>query len=481
MQIFLRTIQALDNFIDSVTMYRSALYGLSWLVLISLVLSFIGIIDYSPAAMLGSLVLLVVAGYLGNRLVARLYGIPVNYESSVITALLLFFIMAVPTTTEDWLALIMVSVVATVSKYVLNWNGSHIFNPAAFAVLVASLTEVGLVGWWVAKPVLIPFTILFGFLLLRKVRKMRVFLMFLGVALIAYTLRGVPLQTVLLSFPVLFMGIFMLTDPSTSPGNSRHQKIYAVVVGVLSGSGLGFVSLPHVALLIGNIYTFIFDRHEKAKAKIIRRKHLGSNLFEWTVKTPHKMRFRAGQYMEWTLPDVAFDQRGNRRTFTAISHDDGKTLSFATRIPQEPSAYKKHLDGTKIGDELLVGNVAGSFALPKDPSIEIVGIAGGVGITPFVAMAHEIVSQKLSRRFTLYYCATISEEVIYQDIFKRAEPYGLKLIKHVGNDSVGEEKLGQHHGATFYIAGPPSMVKHYKKICQKISIRHIKTDYFSGY
>lgn len=462
-------------------MYRAALYGLSWLVLISFILSLVGVIDYSPAAMLGSVIVLVSTGYLGNRFVARLYGIPANYESATITALLLFFIMAVPVSTEDWLALIIVSLVATVSKYVLNWKGSHIFNPAAFAVLIVSLAHIGLVGWWVAKPVLIPFTILFGLLLLRKVRKIKVFLLFFCIALIAYASRGVPLQMVLLSFPILFMGIFMLTDPSTSPGNPRHQKIYAVVVGALSGSGLGFISLPHVALLIGNVYTFVFDRHEKMKTKLIRRKHLGSNLLEWTVRTPRKMRFKAGQYMEWTLPAVALDQRGNRRTFTVVSHDDGKTLSFATRMPEGASAYKKHLDGMKIGDDLLVGNVAGSFVLPKDPSIEIVGIAGGVGITPFVAMAHEIAKMKTHRRFTLYYCAATSEEVVYQDIFKRAEPYGLKLIKHIGSDPLDHEKLMRMHDATFYIAGPPGMVKFYKKMCQKISIRHIKTDYFSGY
>ncbi len=462
-------------------MYRAALYSLSWLALISLILSFMGVIDYAPLAMLGSLIVLVLTGYLGNHFVARLYGIPANHESAVITALLLFFIMAVPVSAEDWLALIIVSVVATVSKYTLSWKGSHIFNPASFAVLVASLVHIGLVGWWVAKPVLFPFTLLLGLLLLRKVRRIKLFLLFFSIALIVYALRGVPLQTVMLSFPILFMGIFMLTDPSTSPGNPRHQKIYAAVVGALSGSGLGFISLPHVALLIGNIYTFIFDRHEKMKTKLIRRKHLGSNLFEWTVRTPRKMRFKAGQYMEWTLPGVELDQRGNRRTFTVMSRDEGKTLSFATRIPQDSSAYKKHLNRMNIGDEMLVGNAAGSFVLPKDPSIEIVGIAGGVGITPFAAMAHEIVERKIHRRFTLYYCAVTSEEVIYQDILKRAEPYGLKLITHIGNDPLNQDDLRKLHSATFYISGPPGMVKFYKKICKKISAKHIKTDYFSGY
>lgn len=481
MQIFLRTIQSIDSLIDSVTMYRAVLYGLSWLALISLILSLVGAIDYSPVAMLGSLVVLVSTGYLGNRLIAKLYGLPVNYESAFITALLLFFIMAVPVLAEDWLALFIVSIVAIVSKYVLNWKGAHIFNPAAFAVSVASLAHIGLVGWWVAKPILIPFTMFFGLLLLRKVRKVKVFLIFVCVALIAYILRGVPVQTVLLSFPIIFMGIFMLTDPSTSPGNPRHQKLYAMVVGVLSGGGLGFLSLPHVALLIGNIYTFVFDRHEKLKTELVRKRHLGNNLLELTVKNSTKLQFKPGQYMEWTLPNVSLDQRGNRRTFTVISHDDGKTLSFATRVSQESSAYKKHLENMKVGDELLVGNIAGSFVLPKDPAIEIVGIAGGVGITPFVAMAHEVIRQKTPRRFTLYYCVTTSDEMIYRDIFKRAEPYGLKLIEHIGTDPIDQEKLRRMHDVTFYIAGPPGMVKFYKKMCQKLSTRRIKTDYFSGY
>lgn len=474
-------IQTIDNFIDSVTMYRSALYGLGWLALVSLLFSVTGTLSYSPLAMVGSLALLVAVNYILTVCLAKLYRVPFNYESSFITSLLLFFIMAIPTTTQDWVALIVASGIAVVSKYVLNWQGAHVFNPAAFGALIVTVLDVGLAGWWVATPVLVPFTLLVGAVLLRKMRKVRLFLLFTTFALILYLSRGVSLQMALLSFPVIFMGIFMLTEPSTSPMRSIHGKIYAMIVGVLSGLGLGFISSPQTALAIGNIYTFIVDRHRKTIATLIEKKQLAEDIFEWAFRTETNVPYQAGQYMEWTLPGVKFDQRGNRRTFTVIPGADAQTVRFATKLLPEKSVFKTSLDLLKPGDSILVGNVGGNFVVSKNFTEGIVGIAGGVGITPFVAIAHAMIRNKQQRNVMLYYFVANKEEVIYRHIFQQAKKYGFDLIVKVGNDTLHNHDLIGLRGKVVYISGPSGMVRHYKGVARKAGAKKVKTDYFAGY
>lgn len=50
----------------------------------------------------------------------------------------------------------------------------------------------------------------------------------------------------------------MLTEPFTAPATRGRQLIYATFVGILYSSQLPLVSMPSIALLIGNLLTFYF-------------------------------------------------------------------------------------------------------------------------------------------------------------------------------------------------------------------------------
>ena len=136
-------------------MYRIVLYALAVLVGASFVASAAGWLYYSPAelaALLG-VVLVVTLGV--SRLAARIWRAESHDESSLITALLLFFILKPGLETGDLTAAAVGATAAALSKFVIAWRGRHLLNPAAFGAFVVTVTGIGASYWWIGSSVLV--------------------------------------------------------------------------------------------------------------------------------------------------------------------------------------------------------------------------------------------------------------------------------------------------------------------------------------
>ncbi|PLS81800.1 hypothetical protein CYG49_01505, partial [Candidatus Saccharibacteria bacterium] len=92
--------------IDSYTMYAVTLYSLRFLVAAALILRAFNVFEYSTLLTLTlSILLLVVTSLVTNIALSKLYRIPVNHESAIITGIILFFILAMPSTGFDYVGL----------------------------------------------------------------------------------------------------------------------------------------------------------------------------------------------------------------------------------------------------------------------------------------------------------------------------------------------------------------------------------------
>ena len=139
-------------------------------------------------------------------------------------------------------------------------------------------------------------TIIIGaiYLLIRRSADFRVMLPYLGsfafFALIAglgfYAVDGVtnPFQFTLfslLSGGVLFGGVFMLTDPVTSPINSPSRIIYALVAAVSTIFIRLFAALPEgvgFSILIANMVACVLDHYEWSSSRYTWKKFLAMGL-----------------------------------------------------------------------------------------------------------------------------------------------------------------------------------------------------------
>lgn len=483
-------LQKFDDFLNSITMYRLMLYCLCGLVGVAFALSFFGVLSYSFWSLAGSLAVLSTVGFILKTVLEKAYRLPANFESSLITTLILFFVLAVPSELNQYIGLAVGITIALVSKYIINWRGAHIFNPAAFGAFAVSLTGLTQGVWWVATPALLPFVLLIGLLILRKTRQFSLFFAFAAIALGVLFLQGVSPQLVIMSYPLVYLGVIMLTEPATMPSSYKMRLLFGGIIGLVFASqfSIGIVSnSPHLALLIGNLFAFFVTVRAGQYLRLVERNQLSPTTYEFVFAPTRKINYKAGQYFAWTLDKVKFDSRGNRRSFTIASSPLEKNLKIGIKFYEPSSQFKKTLLSLKKSDHIHVSALSGDFVLPKDPSKKLLFIAGGIGVTPFRSMINDLTLSKQKRDITLFYFANGEEEVLYKDIWKEAALYGVKVIALTNREKLNSDLLKKHapdyKQRYFYLSGPPFMVRAYKKTLRALGIaaNRIHTDYFSGY
>lgn len=480
----------IDSFLNSITMYKLLLFGLGALSLVSLILAGFEILPYGVLPYIYSLLILVFLSYFSNILFGKIWKAPLNSESSIITGLILFFIMSPAVSLADALVLALASLIAMLSKYVLALNKKHIWNPAALSVFILGLSGSGNAIWWVGGKFLLPFTIILAILILRKIKRFEMFFSFLVVGM-ATTLLTHP-ETFLqnfLSYPLIFLGSIMLTEPLTTPTRRMNRLYYGAIVGLLANLpfNIGPVrSTPELAIILGNIFSYFVSLRKRLLLELAYKKEVAKDIYEFAFRhRPNEsvidLGDLPGQYLEWTLPHQNADNRGVRRYFSIASGFDESELKIGMKITDTSSSFKKAMLQMKEGDNIAVGALAGDFVLPQDARQKLVFIAGGIGITPFRSMVKFILDEKKGRDAALFYAVKAVEEIAYRDVLDQIKTH--YLINEFLTKETILAKVPDFKERTFYISGPNAMVENYKKMLLEMGLprKQIKTDYFPGY
>jgi ferredoxin-NADP reductase/Na+-translocating ferredoxin:NAD+ oxidoreductase RnfD subunit len=501
----------LDNFLNSITMYRLVLYGLSLIAILGTVFSFAGVLPFNGFQLIISAVLLLAVCVGSNKALGFAFKVPDNIESSYITALILFLILPAPRTIIDGVILALVGLAAMASKYVLNIGGKHLFNPAAVSVVLLALSGLGAATWWVGSSVLLLPVAVVGLLMVRKVRWSWLFISFIVVATISITVNGLLdganfselLISTFISGPIIFFGSIMLTEPSTTPPTRRRQIIYGALVGALYGIpfhfGL-FHNAPELTLVVGNIYSYFASPKGRLLVRLKEKIQLAPLIYDFVFVPDRKLAFSAGQYLEWTARPYHCDSRGNRRYFSVASSPTETELHIGVKIPEQASSFKRFLNAMKPGDTLMAGHLSGDFTLPRVAAGQtIVGVAGGIGITPFRSMVKYLTDTNKKTEMVLFYAASDPAEFVYQDILKQGERVGIKTVYVLSGaktvppgwtgktgyitEEMVKAEVPNYQTGVYYLSGPNVMVDAYKKLLAtlKISKINIHTDYFPGY
>jgi len=130
------------------------------------------------------------------------------------------------------------------------------------------------------------------------------------------------------------------------------------------------------------------------------------------------------------------------------------------------------IDHVKAGDELMVAPPVNDFGLPPRAQ-DFLFIAGGIGITPIMAMIREV--QRQAKRFRLFYCTRSAETTAFAEELSAPEFKGLVTIHHDRGDPscsldlkpiLAERKNREH----LYCCGPRPLME---------AVRHM-TDHWSS-
>lgn len=502
----------IDYVLDRTTMYRLLLYYLIYLLGAAVLLGSIGRIHHHPYAIVLSAAYLTAVCWIASFVFARVFEAPTNKESSLLTALILALIITPVSTASGWLFLTAAGVLAVASKYMLAIGRKHVFNPAAIAVVLTGLGAGQTASWWVGSEPMLPFVVLGGLLLARKVRRFQMILSFVAASYAATTVYALishgnlyaNLHNITLNSALFFLAFVMLIEPATSPSGTAKQRWYGALVGLLFPPQVHIASVyttPELALIIGNLFAYIADPKPKLFPSLARKRRLAPGIAEFVFRPKTNLAYKPGQYMEWTLPHAHSDSRGDRRYLTLASSPTESEIRLGVRYYDNGSSYKKAMLAMDADTRIVASQLGGDFVMPKDKSRKLVFIAGGIGVTPYRSMIKYLIDTDERRMVTLLYSAKTAGEIVYKDVFDEARRrLGVNVIYCLTGEVRGlppdsryragyitpdmiKREIPDYNERLFYLSGSHRMVNDMKGALRELGIprSHIKIDFFPGY
>jgi ferredoxin-NADP reductase len=195
------------------------------------------------------------------------------------------------------------------------------------------------------------------------------------------------------------------------------------------------------------------------------------------------LKWIAGQYQGYILPQAGKTEREYERWFTIASAPGEKEIHISTRVTE--SAFKQSLNALKPGEQIQAHTLGGDFTWEDEPSKPVVLIAGGIGVTPFRSMLIERAAKGKHLNATLLYFNRTDDIAFRKEFDSLAARHPeFSFVPIIGESITSEAILkrttGSKTAAKFYLSGPEPMVEKIGNELKKEAIE-LKQDWFPGY
>lgn len=221
-----------------------------------------------------------------------------------------------------------------------------------------------------------------------------------------------------------------------------------------------------------------------------------TDTYDFLFTPDQELKFKPGQYLEWTLGHGAQDTKGAKRYFSIASSPTEAGIRMGVKFHSNPNSLTRSLLSLNLGDKIVASQLAGDFVLPKNKDKKLVFIAGGIGITPFRSMVKYLLDIEEKRDIILLYSNFTSADIIYKDVFDQGgRQLGIKTIYTITNTPYPNDWRGErgfideqmikrivpdYKERIFYLSGSHSMVVAFEQTLQKMGVKkwQIKKDFF---
>ena len=209
------------------------------------------------------------------------------------------------------------------------------------------------------------------------------------------------------------------------------------------------------------------------KVKILDIKHITHDVKEFITEKPEGLTYSPGQATVVSVNKPGMEEE--KRPFTFTSLNENENLEFIIKIYNNVHGVTDKMDSLKVGDELIINGPWGAIKY-KGPGYFI---AGGAGITPFIAIFRQLQKEGKVKGNKLFFSNKTRDDIILENELKEilGDDAIFTLTREKKPDyhhgHIDEEFLKQHIKDTnkhFYVCGTPQMTKDVNKTLEGLGV-----------
>ncbi|TWU21615.1 Benzoate 1,2-dioxygenase electron transfer component [Novipirellula galeiformis] len=216
------------------------------------------------------------------------------------------------------------------------------------------------------------------------------------------------------------------------------------------------------------------------RGRILHREPLAKNVHCYVVEKPNGFVFRPGQAVELSIDEENW--RDKKHPFTITSVPNNPCLEFIIKS-YPTSDFPDHCGMTEHlgrdlqrGDRVIFSDAWGAIEY-KGPGVFI---AGGAGITPFIAILRQLEQDKAIDGNCMFFSNRNAEDVFLQSELIRT--FGTRVICTLTGEAHRDYESGRIDKAwlqahvddfhqPFYLCGPPAMVQDIRETLQQLGAK----------
>lgn len=208
--------------------------------------------------------------------------------------------------------------------------------------------------------------------------------------------------------------------------------------------------------------------------KIKTIKQVTHDVKSFRIEKPAGYQFVPGQATEVAVNKEGWRDERRPFTFTSLNHEP--TLEFTIKRYADHNGVTNQIHQLVPGDELILHDVWGAIEY-KGPGYFI---AGGAGITPFLAILRQLHNDDQIAGNTLFFSNKTAADVIYEEELKSI--LGNQAINILSreqkegyeNGIINEDYLRSHvtdFSKHFYVCGPDKMIADINATLEKLGAK----------
>ncbi len=204
---------------------------------------------------------------------------------------------------------------------------------------------------------------------------------------------------------------------------------------------------------------------------ILSTRMVTHNVRQFELDKPKGYNFIPGQATEITLSNIKWEHERRPFTFTGLNEWDH--LEFTIKLYPERHGVTEQLGLLEPGDEIVLHDVWGAIQYKGEGTF----IAGGAGVTPFIAIFRQLHKDGAIGANQLIFANKTQSDIILKDQWDEwlgpQVHYVLSQEQAPGFDhgAIDEAWLKQHithFNQQFYVCGPDKMVADIKKALEHL-------------